>query len=118
MYIVQLKYPEGDSFQTIFINDYQLSSKKVGDSWFLLADKIIKYEKTTQNGNTVLIHGKEIPDKNNFFKYPYDSMHNDIYLSNCIEKNTIVCTPDKVKCKLFRLPYKEMYVFQPLLHTL
>lgn len=115
---IELKHSNDDSFQTIIMNDFQLSSRKVGDKWFMSADKIIKYEKTIRNGNEIFIHGKEIPDKHVFFEYPYDSIHNDIYISNCIEQDSIVCTPDEIKCKLFRLPYKENYVFQPLLHTL
>lgn len=115
---IELKFPEGDSFQTILLNEYKLSSRKVGDSWFLLksAEKIIKFEKAVRINDKILIYGKEIPDKNNFFEYPFESKHIDIYISNCISFD--VCTPADIKCKLFRLSYEKMFVFQPLLHTL
>lgn len=124
---VELKFPErpkSQSYQTILLNEYQLSSRNVADSWFLLksADKIIKFEKVVQvDNNTVhnaLIHGKEITDMNSFFENPFDSKYIDIYISNCMEKNSIVCSVDDIKCKLLRIPYDEKYVFQPLLHTL
>lgn len=116
--VYKLKFPNGDSFQTISIdNKFQLSSRKIGDCWFLSADKIIKFKKAVQCGDKIAIYGKEIPDKHLFFEKPFDSAHINIYISNGIQKDTIVCTPDVIQCKLFRLPYKESYVFQPLLFS-
>lgn len=117
---IELKFPIDDGFQTIIFDNYQLSTRKCGDKWFLIrsADRIIKFEKAVQKNNEICIHGKEIPDKKCFFEYPYQSKYNNIYISNCIEQNPVTCTPNEIKCKLFRLPYKDMYVFQPLLHPI
>lgn len=101
------------------MNNFELSSRKVADCWFMSANKIIKYEKSTQNGDEILIYGREIQDKEIFFENPFNSKYVDIYISDSKEQNLIICTPNDVKCKLFRLPYgKEMFVFQPLLHTI
>lgn len=117
---IRLKFPENNGFQTIFFEEYQISSRNIANSFFLTksAGKIIKFKKACQNNDNILIYGNEIPDKNNFFIHPYESRHNDIYISDSVEQNLFVCTTDDIKCKLFRLPYKELYVFQPLLHTL
>lgn len=121
---IELKFPENDSYQTVLFNGIKLSSRNIGDSWFLLksTSTIIKFEKAVKVDGNILIYGKEITDKNNFFEYiqshPFDSKHIDIYLSDCMQKNSIVCKADDIKCKLFRLPYDEKYVFQPLLHTI
>lgn len=115
---IELKHPDSNGFKTLIVNDYQLSSQKIADSWFMSANKIIKYEKTVRSDNEILIYGREIPDKNSFFEYPFDSAHISIYESNCIEKDQIICRPKEIECKLFRLPYGETYVFQPMLHTI
>lgn len=116
---IELNHPINADFQTIIFNNFRLSALKCGDKWFLTsAEKIIKFERATQNNNENLIYGKEIPDKKCFFEYPFQSKYIHIYISNCIEYNAIICTPDEIKCKLFRLPYGENYVFQPLLHTI
>lgn len=117
---IELKFPKDDSYQTVLINSIKFSSRKIGDSWFLLksVDSIIKFMKAVKDvdGN-VLIYGREITVKNNFFEFLIESRHIDIYISDCKEINTIVCKPEDIKCKLFRLPYGDKYVFQPLLHT-
>lgn len=118
---IKLAFKKDNGSQTIFYKDFQLSSRKIGDSFFLTksAGKIIKFKEAYQNRNGILIHGIEIPDKSNFFEFEnYESRYNDIYISDGEEQDLIVCTADDIKCKLFRLPYKEMYVFQPLVHTL
>lgn len=109
-----------NSFQTIIFKDYRLSTRRIGDRWFLLksSNKLVKFDKVLEyNINKIIICGKEIPDANNFFIKPFFSKHIDIFISDCKEENEIVCTVDDIKCKLFRLLYEDKFVFQALLHS-
>lgn len=62
----------------------------------------------------------EIDEKFNFFIVPIESRYLNIYCARQdahLDKKEKVFALSDVKCKLARLPYGEMQVFVPLLHT-
>lgn len=118
----ELKFPlqnDKTKFQVIFLNDFRLSSLKLGDKYFMdTCKRIIEFNYATKIDGQVFLHGHEIPEKNNFFTHPFSSSLINIYISDSIIRNEIICKFTDIKCKMLRLKYKSDFVFQPLLHTL
>lgn len=67
---VELKYPIDHStkFQTIFFDDFRLSSRKFGDRWFMDKTKrIIELKYATRVNGLVSLHGFEVKQKKKIF---------------------------------------------------
>lgn len=107
-------------FQTLILNDYRLSSRRIGDSWFQLKsdNTIVKFQKVVVINDEITIYGKEVAVKRNFFSKPFLSQHIDVFISNGKENRQIICKVDHIKCKLSIMPYEDKFLFQPLIHTL
>lgn len=107
-------------FQTLILNDYRLSSRRIGDSWFQLKsdNTIVKFQKVVVINDEITIYGKEVAVKRKFFSKPFLSQHIDVFISNGKENRQIICKVDHIKCKLSIMPYEDKFLFQPLIHTL
>lgn len=93
--------------------------------WFLTKENeiacVINIIQSTENG-IIQLCCIEIKKKNQFFIVPLESKHFNIYCApqndaNPIEKIKKLYLLSDIKCKLVCLPYHEVYVFMPLLHT-
>lgn len=91
--------------------------------WFLTTrNEIVRVFNIIQRSNDghVQLCCIEIPEKFNFFIIPIESRHLNIYCAYQdahLNKKEYLIALSEVKCKLVRLPYLEMQVFIPLLHT-
>lgn len=101
-----------------------LLSDHIKNRWIMLNDNeqtIIQFVYAFKNGNKICFRGQplEIASKENFFVRPFNSSNLNIFLYSSIElcdaKNYDL---SQVKAKLFCLPYRNKFVFMPLLHTL
>lgn len=119
---VELKFPQKNDqmkFQVVMFGDFRLSSKKIGDQWFMdKKNRIIMFKYAIEVESNVLLYGHEIVEKRNFFTHPFSSSKINIYISDGKRTNETVCDIENIKCKLVCFSRKSEFVFQPLLHTL
>lgn len=111
-----------NSFSTIiFQNSYRLSTKKFGDKWFLIkatgGTRIIEMTRVVQNQTHILIFGKTVCEKLNFFETPFSSSKISIYISNGETDEELSYSLDSVVCKMVCLTYQRKFIFIPLVHT-
>lgn len=100
-------------------SDYTLSAKRKCDSWFLtFSNEIVQFEFSGYTDTKLIIYGKVIVEKTNFFTYPCSSMYLNIFESNGITENLTSFKLENIKAKMISLPSKGNFVFIPLLHTL
>lgn len=108
----------GQMYSKVEFKDFILF-KKNGDEWFLSQDNdIVFFEYAFILAGKIFLRGSRVKSKTDFFVKPFSSRFINIFISDC-EK----CIPEtfeisSVKAKLFPLPFKNHYVFIPLLHTL
>lgn len=116
-----LKYENNSKeFKYILISpNVFLSTKKIGDSFFMTHDKIIvKMNYAKKFNEEFFINGAPFLTQKNFFDLPFSSSFIDIYLSSDQKGNNQFFNINRIKCKMFRLSYKEEFVFMPILHSL
>lgn len=121
--LAELKFPfTGDKskFRAVILSDYRISSKKIGDRWFMTNRKqVLSFQYATYAGRKILLHGYELCNKEIFFTKPLDSSKLNIYISDGQTADIeTVCEIADIKCKMVCLPYNSQIVLQPLLHTL
>lgn len=119
----KLKFPtminDTSVFKTIQFHHFCLSSRKLGDKWFLTkCGKVVEFSYATNDCHGSLIHGNYIQILENFFKVPFSSSRLFIFTSKMVTENQITCRPYDIRCKMVCLTYRNSYVFLPLLHTL
>lgn len=92
--------------------------------WFLTKENviacIINIIRSEQDG--IQLCCIEIKNRSQFFLIPLESRHFNIYCApqsdaDSFEKERKIFRLGDIKCKMVCLPYHEMYVFLPLLHT-
>lgn len=66
----------------------------------------------------ILVFGKSILEKRNFFDTPFSSSNINIYISNGETSQELSYPLKVIVCKMFRLTYQRKFVFIPLVHTL
>lgn len=96
-----------------------LSSKKIGDRWFITkSGDIVAMEYATIKNHEYVIFGKAIADKSDFFTKPYASHKTDIYISNGICIQAKMYNINDIKAKMMCISYNDQTVFIPILHSI
>lgn len=96
-----------------------ISTRKVGDSWFITVDKkIVQMKYAFEKGNSFFICGNQLKNKTDYFKSPYSSHFTDIYLCNQDRDEDTVHKIESIKSKMICIPNENEYVLIPLLHSI
>lgn len=98
-----------------------LSSRNTADSWFLTNDKAIVQMIFVKNiDGKYFIYGRELENKNDFFKQPLSSSKIDIYESDGKKRDAMYYAVDTIRTKLLCLDYKKekKIICIAVLHTL
>lgn len=96
-----------------------LSSRKIGDSWFItLKKEMVQMKYATQIGSSFFICGNELEQKTDFFSKPYSSNLTDIYLCSEKRSNDKLYAINEIKAKMICIPSENQFVMIPLLHSL
>lgn len=120
----ELKYETKDSdiikCKSIRIKpDVLLSTRKIGDSWFITRkNEIVQMKYATRNNDLFFIFGTEFEHKEDFFKKPYSSHFTDIYLCNTEPSEGQFYNITEIKAKLICVSYQNQFVAIPLLHSI
>lgn len=95
-----------------------LSTRKIGDRWFMTNNKqIVEMQYAFVQNEEYFICGTSIIDKNDFFKYPFSSHHINIFESKRERGSVTNFKLCDFKAKLICLSTLTGYVFIPLLHS-
>lgn len=100
-------------------SDVVLKSKET-DSWFITkTDQIVRMINANTEKNKIEIVGSVIEEKCSAFTMPFDSVKLKIFKSNG-KMNDKPSTFDleSIVSKIMCLPYKDDYIFIPILHTM
>lgn len=112
---------EKNYFSKITIkSDVMLSSRKIGDQWFLTrSGDIVKMKHIIKVSDSYKICGQSLLQKGPFFMKPLDSTRLSVFKSDG-KLSCEVCMHEisAVKAKMMRLKFEEEYVYIPILHTL
>lgn len=118
----QFNFENNLAFKEIeFKQGAMISSKnKDGkDKWFLTHDNIIvEFHFIVKENGNYKIRGSPLKNTQNFFQNPFDSKHLNIYMSDGELSEFSHFELTAIKAKMFCVPYENMWVFLPLLHTL
>lgn len=96
-----------------------LSTRKLGDSWFITYKKeIVQMKYATQIGGSFFICGNELNEKSDFFLKPYLSSSTDIYLCSENRGHDKRYALKEIKAKMICIPSENQYVMIPLLHSI
>lgn len=95
------------------------STKGQKNRWMLMrSNQIIEFDYVVNTGNGHMISGSPLKSTDNFFRTPFDSKYLNIFSSDGEKAPSQHFNLNEMKAKLFCLPYKNDFVFIPLLHTL
>lgn len=112
---------EKNCFSKITIKaDVVLSSRKIGDQWFLTrSGDIVKMKYATKASESYKIIGQPLVQMGPFFLKPLISTSLFIFKSDGILSSEL-CTYDidSIKAKMMCLEFQSEYVYIPILHTL
>lgn len=96
-----------------------LSTRKIGDSWFITLDKkIIQMKYAFVKRNSYYICGNELKNKTDFFTGPYSSHLTDIYLCDQEKDQDTIYQVETIKSKMICIPNEGKYVLMPILHSI
>lgn len=97
-----------------------LSSKKLGDQWFMTqSGSIVKMKCATEVNGIFKVIGQPLIDKRDFFINPIKSSYLSIYQSDGdITSELFDYDIASISAKMICLNYESEYVYMPLLHTL
>lgn len=97
-----------------------LTTRKVGDSWFITFKKeIVQMKYALHKGDSFFICGNELNEKSNFFIKPFQSKLLDIYLCSERKSNDKLYAVEEIKAKIICIPSDEsQYLMIPLLHSI
>lgn len=107
--------------QVQFKKNAMLSSRNSNgkDKWFLTQDnKIVEFHFIIKKRSSFIIRGSALKNTQHFFEKPFNSKHLNIFQSDGKLNDFQYYALNEIKAKMFCLPYKNMWVFVPLLHTL
>lgn len=114
--------PNNVAFRRIIFKPNTSLSSDIKNQWFLLKNNntIAKFECAYKIGNRYIIRAfpLNVSSKQDFFTRPINSSHLNIFLSDIEETPSQHYELCDIKAKLFCLPYKDRFVFMPLLHSL
>lgn len=110
---------EKKQFKAIEVADGFTIARNDRDKWFLTLDNnIIAMEHAYNSEEKICVLGKRLKKLIDFFERPFKSSRLNIYLADINKYENCTVNVESIKCKLFALPYKNHFVFVPLLHTL
>lgn len=96
-----------------------ISTRKIGDSWFITLDKkIVQMKYAFVKGNSFFVCGNELKYKTNYFTEPYSSHFTDVYLCNQEKNENSVHRIESIKSKMMCIPTENQYVLIPILHSI
>lgn len=101
-------------------SDVLLSSRKVGDQWFLTkSGNIVKFRYAIRSESSLKILGNRVMNKTNFFSSPISSQILKIYVSDGeLDDALSMFNLDDIMAKMIFLHFNEQHVFAPILHSL
>lgn len=123
----KLNYPfllpdHTDSFQhieykrNVFLSSVNENRK---NRWILTNENnIVQFDSVIKTDNGYMIRGSSVKNKQDFFDKPFSSRYINIFLSDAEKNEPTLYNISNVKAKMFCIPYKEKFVFIPLLHSL
>lgn len=89
------------------------------DRWFLTKQNhIVQFDSVIKTNNIYMIRGNSLKNKQNFFDKPFASQYLNIFSSDGEKNESSLYELNNIKAKLFSIPYKDRFVFMPLLHTM
>lgn len=107
----QIEYKENAKISSINANGK--------DKWFLTHENIIvEFHFIVKKNGNYFIRGSALKNTRNFFTKPFESKRLSIFLSDGELRAHEFFEFKTIKAKMFCLPYKNEWVFIPLLHTL
>lgn len=116
----QVKKCKSDKLNLQF-QDFVLSSYGP-DKWFLSTENHIIEIQVISLSDTdcIQIHGNRILNLTNVFDTPIKSSFLNVFKCNMnnINKTTVLCQVNDIKCKIFAVIHDSFIYFSPLLHTL
>lgn len=94
-------------------------AKRQKDRWMLMrSNQIVEFDYVVNTENGYMVRGSPLKSTDNFFRTPFHSKYLNIFSSDGEKTPSQNFDLNAMKAKLFCLPYKEEFVFIPLLHTL
>lgn len=120
--ISEQKYPRIDrNHESIEIFRNCTLKKNKKDQWFFTKDKkLMKYEGFIEKEDCIMLRGRTVENKKDFYTLPLKSSMLDIYQSDGkIDTEEKHIEIEHFFVKLFQIPCKEdgQFVFSPIRHT-
>lgn len=110
-----------DNFVECSISSDFCLSNVFKNSWFLTLDnQIVQMTAASEVNEKIILHGKSVKKKDDFFKNPIRSSNLQIYVGSISNLNNVkTYTIENIFCKMVAINYKEnKTVFIPLIHTI
>lgn len=95
-----------------------VSDSKKNRYFLTLNGSVVEFDYAIKIGNGYKIHGSALKTTSNFFEKPFLSKYINIHFSDGEKIAPQYYELSAVKAKLFCLPYKNEFVYIPLLHTI
>lgn len=112
-------FDDNIAFKEVKFKENSILSAKNADKWFLTKDnEIVEFHFILKKREKYVIRGSALKNIQNFYEKPFTSKHLNIFSSDGQLKDFQYYDINAIKAKMFCLPYRDMWVFVPLLHTL
>lgn len=100
--------------------DIMLSNKQFSNTWFLTKNNdIVKFKFAVKESGKINLFGMIIANKNSFFANPIASSKLKIFISDGKANDELhIFELNSIFAKMICLPYKELFLFMPLIHSL
>lgn len=124
VYTPILKYQlpfEQQNYSRITLKDnVVLTSRKVGDQWFMThSGSVVKMKHATEINGVFSVYGYPLLQKKSFFTKPMDSVYLSIFQSDGkTATEPFQFNTDEISAKIMCLEFGSEFVYMPLLHTL
>lgn len=106
-----------NGFKEIVLNELTINSSEK-NRYFLTQEKeIVSFEYTKYENDSVVLYGREILNKKDFYILPIASSHFNIYSSDGHKGETKCWSINSIYKKLFAIHHEENIIFFPLLHS-
>lgn len=119
---ISAENPNAYSFRRVQFNSDVIFSSVDGnrkDEWMLTHENnIVAFSSVVKLERGYFIRGRCLKQIEDFFKSPFNSSFLNIFMSDGVKNDPAYFSLASIKAKLFCMPYKDNFVFVPLLHTL
>lgn len=107
------------AYRQVEFKENSVLSSLEKNKWFLThANDIVEFHFIIKKNNDYIIRGSPLKTTKSFFEQPFDSKRLNIFLCDKELQNFKYFKLSDIKAKMFCMPYENMWVFVPLLHTL